>query len=153
MKLSLYNVKTAARVQENPNFIKMYHGGLEINVPRRVFKSGTAEPIPEEMRMFREMVSKWYPWLSRYALDEVEKEAVEAMADHIERSKATSQRAREFMSRGRYKDALSLLEEHLIYEPDDADAWYVTGEVLMKMGRAEEGFRAIGRARELSESR
>ena len=95
MKLSLSNVKVAARVQENPNFIKMYHGGLEINVPRRVFKSGTAEPIPEEMRMFRVMVSKWYPWLSRYALDEVEKEAIEAMADHIERSKDTAQRARE----------------------------------------------------------
>lgn len=146
-------MKVAARVQENPNFIKMYHGGLEINVPRRVFKSGTAEPIPEEMRMFRVMVSKWYPWLSRYALDEVEKEAIEAMADHIERSKDTAQRAREIMSRGQYKDALSLLEEHLICEPDDADAWYVTAEILLKMGRAEEGFRAMGRARELSEGR
>jgi len=143
-------VKAAARAQNNPNFIKMFHGHLEINVPRRMFKDGTAEMIPSEVESFRRTVSARYPWLSRFALDDVVKEAQEAMADHIERSKTAPQRAREQMARGRTKVALRILEEHLIDRPEDAEAWYASAEVLFKLDRADDAFRAMSRARDLS---
>ncbi len=143
-------MKAAARAQTNPNFIKMFHGHLEINVPRRMFKDGTAEMIPSEVENFRHTIQSRYPWLSRFALDEVVKEAQEAMADHIERSKTAPQRAREQMARGRTRIALRILEEHLIDEPEDAEAWYVSAELLFKLDRSEDAFRAMNRARELS---
>jgi tetratricopeptide (TPR) repeat protein len=73
-----------------------------------------------------------------------------AMSDHIERSKTVPQRAREHIARGHAKVALRILEEHLIDEPEDAEAWYVTAEVLSKLGRMEDAFRAMTQARELS---
>jgi Flp pilus assembly protein TadD len=145
-------VKAAARAQNNPNFIKMFHGHLEINVPRRMFKDGTAEMVPSEVERFRATVQSRYPWLSRYALDEVVKEAQEAMADHIERSKTAPQRAREQMAHGRTRVALRILEEHLIDEPEDAEAWYVSAEVLFKLNRSEDAFRAMSRARDLAKT-
>lgn len=143
-------MKQAARTQDNPNFIKMFHGRLEINVPKRMFRGGTAELVPEEVERFRHTLSSRYPWLSRYALDEVVKGAQEAMADHIERTKRPVDRAREHMAKGRTRVALKLLEDHLVAEPEDADAWYLAAELLMKMGRGEDGFRAMARARQLS---
>ncbi len=145
-------MKSAARTQNNPNFIRMYHGNLEINVPRKLFKDGTAEIVPTEEEAFRKMVSSRYPWLSQYALDDVVKEAKDAMSDHIERSKTVHQRAREQLARGRVKTALGILEEHLIDEPEDADAWYAVAEVLSKMDRKEDAFRAMSRARDLSKT-
>jgi tetratricopeptide (TPR) repeat protein len=145
-------VKSAARTQNNPNFIKMYHGNLEINVPRRLFKDGTAEIVPSEEEAFRKTVSSRYPWLTPNAVDEVVKEAKEAMSDHNERSKTVHQRAREQLARGRVKTALGILEEHLIDEPEDADAWYAVAEVLSKLDRKEDAFRAMSHARELSKT-
>lgn len=144
-------MKSAARSQSNPNFIKMYHGNLEINVPRKMFRQGTAELVPSEVEAFRRTLQARYPWLSRYALDEVVKGAREAMSDHIERSKSAPQRAREHLSAGRTRVALTILEEHLLEHEDDPEAWYATAEVLFKMGRSEDGFRAMSRARDLSE--
>lgn len=145
-------MKAAARAQTNPNFIKMFHGHLELNVPRRMFKDGTAEMIPSEVERFRTTVQSRYPWLSRYALDDVVKEAQEAMADHIERSKTVPQRAREQMAHGRTRVALRILEEHLVDEPEDAEAWYVAAELLFKLDRGEDAFRAMNRARDLSKT-
>ena len=143
-------MKQAARSQDNPNFIKMYHGRLAINVPRKMFREGTIELVPEEVEKFRRTLSSRYPWLSRYALDDIVKGAQDAMADHIERSKGVVQRAREHMDRGQTRIALRLVEDRLVDEPDDEDAWFLAAELLLKMGRGEEGFRAMNRARELS---
>jgi tetratricopeptide (TPR) repeat protein len=143
-------MKAAARAQDNPNFIKIFHGRLEINVPRTMFKGSTAEMVPSEVEKFRVMLLTRYPWLSKYALDEVVKEAREAMVEHIERSKTAVQRARENLSAGRSRVALKIIEDHLVDEPEDAEAWYVAGEVLFKLDRSEDAFRAMSRARELS---
>ena len=51
------DVKRVARSQDNPNFIKMYHGNLEINVPRRMFRGRTTELVPEEVESFRPTLS------------------------------------------------------------------------------------------------
>jgi len=143
-------MKLAARQQDNPNFIKMYHGRLELKVPRKMFKDGTSETVPEEVERFKQTLQARYPWLSRYALDEVIKEAREAMTDHIDRSKKAHERARELLARGRVKAALKVIEDHLIVEPEDAETWYVAAEVLFKLERGEDAFRAMSRARELA---
>jgi len=75
------------------------------------------------------------------------------MADHIERTKDPVQRAREHLAKGRSKVALKLVEDHLLADPDDADAWYFAAELLMRLGKGEDGFRAMARARELSQRR
>ncbi len=142
-------IKRVARSQNNPNFIKMYHGNLEIMVPRKIFKNGTSEFNDEEMEKFLSIIKSRYPWLSVYALDEIKKGAVEAMKDHIERSKTTPQRARDYMSSGKNQEALRILEEYLVDNEDDADAWYVTAEVLFKLKRQEEGFKAMNYAKSL----
>jgi Flp pilus assembly protein TadD len=143
-------VKTAARRQDNPNFIKMYHGRLEINVPRRMFREGTAETDPGEEDRFRQTMQRRYPWLNSHALEEVVKGARETMADHVERSKTAPQRARELISWGRSQAALKIIEDHLVGEPEDGEAWYVAAEALFKLGHSEEAFRAMSRARQLS---
>ncbi|KQM11300.1 hypothetical protein AOA80_09075 [Methanomassiliicoccales archaeon RumEn M1] len=143
-------MRQAARSQDNPNFIKMYHGRLEINVPRSMFVGNTVELVPEEVERFRRTLSSRYPWLSRYALDEIVKGAQEAMADHMERTKGAVQRAREHLAKGQTRIALRLVEDHLVKEPEDADAWFLAAELLLKMGKGEDGFRAMNRARELS---
>ncbi|WP_172618659.1 tetratricopeptide repeat protein [Candidatus Methanomassiliicoccus intestinalis] len=142
-------IKRVARSQDNPNFIKMYHGNLEIMVPRKIFKNGTSEFNDEEMEKFLSIIKSRYPWLSVYALDEIKKGAVEAMKDHIERSKTTPQRARDYMNSGKNQEALRILEEYLVDNEDDADAWYVTAEVLFKLKRQEEGFKAMNYAKSL----
>jgi Flp pilus assembly protein TadD len=130
----------------------MYHGRLEINVPRRMFRDGTAETIPEEEERFRQTLQARYPWLTSHALKEVVKGAREAMADHVERSKTVPQRARELMAQGRVRAALRVLEDHLVDEPEDGETWYAAAEALFKLDRAEDAFRAMSRARQLSKT-
>ncbi len=142
-------MKRVARSQDNPNFIKMYHGNLEIMVPRKMFKNGTAELNDGEMEKFLSIVKSRYPWLSVYALEEIKKGAVEAMRDHIERSKTVPQRAREYVESGRNQEALRILEEYLVDNENDADAWYITAEILFKLKRQEEGFKAMNYAKSL----
>ncbi len=79
-------------------------------------------------------------------------EAKEAMEKDIERGRSPSDKARERISKGDLKGALKLIEMHLVDSPQDADAWYVAGEVLCKMGRVEEGYRALGHAKKLSKT-
>lgn len=54
-------IKRVARSQDNPNFIKMYHGNLEIMVPRKIFKNGTSEFNDEEMEKFLSIIKSRYP--------------------------------------------------------------------------------------------
>jgi len=146
----LLAMKEKREEKENPNFIPMSHGKLAINVPKKMFVGSTAQMREEEVRKFKDTLSSRYPWLTKPALDIIVEEARQAMKEYIERRKGVHQKAREMMARGNLQGALKILENYLIDNADDADAWYVVGEVLSKMGRQEEGFRAIARARDLS---
>ncbi|WP_400206951.1 hypothetical protein [Candidatus Methanomassiliicoccus intestinalis] len=146
-------MKRVARAQDNPNFIKMYHGNLEIMVPRKIFRRGTAELLEPEAEKFLNILKSRYPWLSKYALEEIKAGAVEAMHDHIERSKTVPQRAREYMSVGKNHEALQILEPYLVEHEEDAEAWYAAAEALFKLQRQEEGFKAMNHARSLQKGR
>ncbi len=106
--------------------------------------------MPERWEELRENLSVKYPWLSVHALDVVKEEIMDAMKAKILSEKTAAQRARDMIARDDLIGAISWLEGHFEIEPDDADAWYVYGEVLMKTGRKEEGFAALKKARQLS---
>jgi predicted Zn-dependent protease len=135
---------------ENPNFLPVSHGKMVINVPYSVFRNRTSNLIPEKWEELRQNLAVRYPWLSVHALDVIREEIIDAMKAKILSGKTAVQRARDMIARDDLKGAISWLEGHLQLEPDDADAWYVFGEVLMKSGRGAEGFAALKKARQLS---
>jgi hypothetical protein len=135
---------------ENPNFLPVSHGKMVINVPYSVFRNRTVNLIPERWEELRRNLSVRYPWLTVQALDVIREEIVDAMKAKVLSEKSAAQRARDMIARDDLKGTVSWLEGHLQLEPDDADSWYVYGEVLMKTGRKEEGFAALKRARQLS---
>jgi tetratricopeptide (TPR) repeat protein len=138
------------RSLENPNFLSVSHGKMVINVPYSVFRERTYNLVPDRWRVLSQDLSVKYPWLSVHALEVIKKEVVDAMKAKILAEETAAQRAREMIARDDMKGAISWLEGHFELEPDDADAWYVYGEVLMKTGRKEEGFAAFKKARQLS---
>ncbi len=142
--------KTDDRPLENPNFLPVSHGKMVINVPYSVFRNRTYHLIPEKWKELRQNLSNRYPWLSVHALDVIKEEIMDAMKAKILSEKTAAQRARDMITQGNLQGAISWLEGHFLLVPDDADAWYVYGEVLMKIGKNEEGFAALKKARQLS---
>jgi len=138
------------RPPENPNFLPVSHGKMVINVPYSVFKDRTFHLVPEKWDELRQNLSVKYPWLSVDAIEVIKTEIMEAMKAKILSEKTAAQRARDMVARGDLRGALSWLEGHFQLEPEDADSWYVYGEVLLKTGRKDEGFEALKNARQLS---
>ena len=138
------------RPKDNPNFLAVIHGKMVINVPYSVFRNRTNNLIPEKWAELRQNLSVKYPWLTVHALDVIRTEMIDAMKARILSEKTAAQRARDMIARDDLRGAISWLEGHLQLVPDDADAWYVYGEVLMKSGEKEEGFAAFRKARQLS---
>ena len=142
--------KADDRPVENPNFLPVSHGNMVINVPYSVFRNRTVNLVPERWDEFRQNLTVRYPWLSVHALEVIKEEIVDAMRAKVNSERNAAQMARDMIARDDLKGAISWLEGHFRLEPDDADAWYVYGEVLMKTGRKEEGFAALKKARQLS---
>jgi len=142
--------RTEERSMSNPNFLPVSHGKMVINVPFSVFRNRTINLVPERWEELRQNLTARYPWLSVHALEVIREEIIDAMKAKLLAERNASQTARDMIARGDLKGAISWLEGHFQLEPDDADAWYVYGEVLMKTGRKEDGFAALKRARQLS---
>ena len=138
------------RPKANPNFLPVSHGKMVINVPYSVFKDRTFHLVPEKWEELRNNLSGKYPWLTVHALEVIKTEIMDAMKAEILSEKTAAQRARDMVARGDLRGALSWLEGHFRLEPEDADSWYVYGEVLLKTGKKEEGFAALKKARQLS---
>ena len=134
----------------NPNFLAVSHGKMVINVPYSVFRDRTCNLVPERWMELSQDLSVKYPWLSVHALEVIKQETIEAMKAKILAERSAAQRARAMIARDDLKGAISWLVGHFRLEPDDADAWYVYGEVLLKTGKTEEGFAAFRKARQLS---
>ena len=138
------------RPKDNPNFLAVIHGKMVINVPYSVFRNRTNNLIPEKWAELRQNLSVKYPWLTVHALDVIRTEIIDSMKSKILSEKTAAQKARDMVARDNLRGAISWLDGHLQLEPDDADARYVYGEVLMKSGKKEEGFAAFRKARQLS---
>ena len=138
------------RPLENPNFLSVSHGKMVINIPYSVFQNRTYHLIPEKWEELRQNLTVKYPWLSAHALDVIKTEITDAMKAKILSERTAAQRARDMVASDNLQGAVSWLEGHFVLEPNDANAWYVYGEVLMKLGKKEEGFSAMKKARQLS---
>jgi tetratricopeptide (TPR) repeat protein len=127
------------------------HGNLTVKVPYSIFKGNTAVLDPAGERRFRHLLSSRYPWLTANALDVIVNNAREERERGVQEMKSVFQKARELIEKDRIEGALDLLDRHLKDYPDDAEALYAKGEALCRLGKREEGYRCISRARRLTE--
>lgn len=120
-----------------------------MNVPRNIFKGNNAEIDPIKAAPFREMLKGRYPWLTDNSLDVLMEKARKEIVVLIDEETNGRSVSKELESQGRLEDAIKHLKKHLEKEPNDADSWYALGELLCKAGKAEEGYKAFSRGREL----
>ncbi|HQN76256.1 MAG TPA: tetratricopeptide repeat protein [Methanomassiliicoccales archaeon] len=143
----------AEDAKRNPNFIEVSHGHLKVNVPLSAYEGTTYHIKPEEAEKLKKMLASRYPWLSPNALKVFIEEAEQAMNDRIQSQLEYMEKARHAMQSGNYTRAKRMTERHIEAVPDDADAWYVLGESLCKLGETDEGFAAITKARNLAKKK
>ncbi len=134
----------------NPNFIQVRHGRMLISVPRTLFRGKRAEIVGAEAERFGRELRSRYPWLSENAVRVVLKEARDTMLSLIEMESGPVELARTKFEDGHPTEALRMLDAHLQKRQDDQDAWHLRGVILMRMGKAEEGFKSLARSRSLS---
>jgi len=131
----------------NPNFIEVRHGKMLISVPKGIFRANTSVLKEREAEQFKRQLASRFPWLTKNAIEVVMKEASETMESILDMERGAVDRARALFEKGKYAEALSLLEAYLMECPKDADAWYLKGEIYFKIGKRHEGFSAFARAR------
>lgn len=139
-------------VEKSGRYFKIAHGSLSISVPYSIFKGKTAVLDQQGVEEFRTLLSSRYPWLSRFALDIIVENARAKMENDILEMQSVAQRARDLLERGSIELSLALLDKHIEECPEDAEALYVRGEALCRVGQMEEGYRCISKARLLSRS-
>ena len=131
------------------NHITVSHGSMTVNIPRDVFEGPDAVMNPEKEKELRDMLSKRYPWLTSNALDVIMRNARREMLRVMDEESGGRSTSRRLSSQGKNEMAIAHLEQHLKEHPEDADSWYALGELLCKVGRAEEGYKAMKKGRSL----
>lgn len=131
------------------NHITISHGSMTVNIPRDVFEGPDAVMNPDKEKELRDMLSKRYPWLTSNALDVIMRNARREMLRVMDEESGGRSTSRRLSSQGKNEMAIAHLEQHLKEHPEDADSWYALGELLCKVGRAEEGYKAMKKGRSL----
>ena len=132
------------------NSILVVHGNLSVDVPRRLFKGPECVIDEEAAGPFREMLRGRYPWLSESSVDvlmsKARKEMVRVLDEETKGRSHSSVLARD----GKLEEAIAHMRLHIESDPEDADYWYELGKLLCDAGRADEGYKAFNRGRELA---
>ena len=126
---------------------ELHHGKLVVNVPRNIFKKGTCEPIPERTAVFKERTMGRYPWLTEGSWDVIMSKAIKEMSQILDEESFGRTAAKKMADEGRVDDAIRHIEVYLREHPDDPDGWYMLGELLCRIGKTEEGYRAFAEGR------
>lgn len=126
---------------------EIHHGKLAVNVPRNIFRKGTCEPIPEKTEVFKKRIMDRYPWLSEDSWKVLMSAAIREMCQILDEESSGRAAAKKMDGEGRTEDAIRHLEIFLKAHPDDPDGWYMLGELLCKIGKTEEGYRAFAEGR------
>lgn len=129
--------------------ITVVHGSNTVDVPRNIFKGNDCEIDPEKAAAFRDMIGRRCPWLSESSLDVLMNKARKEMIRIRDEETNGRSYSTSLASQGRLDEAIAHMQLHLEKNPDDADSWYKLGELLCKAGRAEEGYKAMNRGRQL----
>jgi tetratricopeptide (TPR) repeat protein len=130
------------------NTLQVKHGSLELNVPLSVFVKGTCD-LSKDSDVYFGMLQQRYPWLNDNSIAVLKRRVQEEMRTVIEQQLRGPKKARMLSAEGKDMQAIQHLESYLIDFPDDGDAWYVLGEILCKIGRNEDGYKAINHGRRL----
>ena len=133
--------------------ITVRHGNMTVNVPRNLFSGPDCEPVESKVKEFRRIMSGRYPWLTENALDVLMRNARNEMLRVLDEETGGRSTSKRMVSDGNTKGAIAHLKKHLEENPEDADSWYALGELLCKIGRAEEGYRAMNKGRYLVENK
>ena len=133
------------------NTIHVRHGSMELNVPVSVFFKGTSDFNGTASEYFS-MLRRRYPWLTPDSIAVLRRSAQKEMQRIIDEKIRGPAKAKMLSAEGKDMQAVQHLESYLVERPDDADAWYVLGDILCRMGRDEEGYKAINHGRRLSGS-
>ncbi|MDR0778122.1 MAG: tetratricopeptide repeat protein [Methanomassiliicoccaceae archaeon] len=130
------------------NTLTVKHGSLALNIPYSVFVKGTSE-FNDKADEYFSMLRKRYPWLSENSIAVLKRTTAEEMQNIIEESLRGPKKARMLSGEGKHIEAIKHLESYLIDFPDDGDAWYALGEILCKIGRTDEGYKAMNHGRRM----
>ena len=95
------------------------------------------------------MIGRRCPWLSESSLDVLMNKARKEMIRIRDEETNGRSHSTVLASQGKLDEAIAHMQLHLENNPDDADSWYKLGELLCKAGRAEEGYKAMNRGRQL----
>lgn len=125
------------------------HGNLTVNVPRDIFTGPNADFVEDKAKQFRDIIKGRYPWITDNSADMMMKHARQEMLRIMDEESGGRIASRELASKGKNEAAIKHLQMHLEKNPDDADSWYLLGELLCKSGRMEEGYRALNKGRSL----
>lgn len=129
--------------------ITVVHGSLTVDVPRRIFRGPECVIDEDAAAPFRRMIQDRYPWISDNSMTVLlNKARMEMVRVRDEETKGRSH-SMDLASKGKLDQAIAHMQLHLEMDPDDADSWYALGELLCKAGRADEGYKAFNRGREL----
>ena len=128
--------------------LRVKHGSLELNVPYSIFVKGRSE-FNDTSDEYFSMLQKRYPWLNSNSVAVLRRRTLDEMQRVIDDSLRGHRKARMLFDEGKEMQAIHHLESYLIEFPNDADAWYALGEILCRMGRTDEGYKAMNHARRL----
>ena len=129
--------------------IAVVHGNMTINVPRSIFIGDGAVPDTKRTKAFRKMMMERYPWLSENSMDVIMRNARNMILKMMDEETCGRAGARRLISENRVEEAILHLKRFLEKEPENADSWYLLGEVLCKAGMTDEGYAAFSRGRDL----
>lgn len=103
--------------------------------------------MPERAGPFREMIMARYPWLTASSVDVLMELAIKEMRQVLDEETSGRSAGRTLADSGRVDEAIEHLTKSLERDPEDADSWYLLGELLCRAGRSEEGYRAFAEGR------
>jgi tetratricopeptide (TPR) repeat protein len=126
--------------------LRVKHGSLELNIPYSVFVKGTSG-LNDSSDEYFSMLRQRYPWLSNNSIVVLKRRTEEEMQRTIEEGLRGAVKARMLSKEGKDMEAIHHLESYLVDFPEDSDAWYALGEILCKIGRDDDGYRAISHGR------
>jgi tetratricopeptide (TPR) repeat protein len=130
------------------NTIEVKHGSLILRIPYSIFVKGTSE-LNDKADEYFSMLRRRYPWLSENSITVLKRTTKEEMQNVIEDSLRGPKKAKILSDDGKDIEAVKHLESYLIEFPEDGDAWYALGEILCKMGRTDEGYKAMNHGRRM----
>ena len=129
--------------------IEVVHGKMTLAVPKDIFSGRDAVIDEGKARQFSEKTKSRYPWITDNAMEVIMRNARKEMLRLNDDRTGGRSTSRRLESEGKTEMAILHLEQHLEEHPDDAESWYALGELLCRLGRVEEGHRAINRGRSL----